>query len=497
MANQKTHEEFIRKLHRINERIIILNTYSGAKNKVRCKCKIDGYEWDAYPSKLLGGQKCPKCKNMIRRTSDEFIKDLYKINPKIDPLDEFTGVMNKIRCKCLIDDYEWETTPARLLRGVGCPKCAINSTAKHKTLTHEAFAERIKEKHPHIIILGLYTKSCNRIKCKCGIDGHEWSPLAGSLSKSGCPVCSGLIVRQGYNDIWTTDPNLGGLLLNKNDGYKYTSSSNKKAYFKCPECGEIYFKKICDIKYRGICCNKCSDGISIPNKFVANILSINGIRFQTEKLFNWSNSKRYDFYLEEINSIIEVNGSQHYTEGFYSLVGRSLTEEQINDKEKYDLAIKNNIDNYIIVDCSSTKLDYMKISIINSMSNIIDIKNTDFNKCYINSLQSILVEACKLTKSGHSRAFVMNKLHISYSTYYSYINTGSLLGLCDYKSNHRRSIVCLESGEIFNSIAEAKRKYGACHIYDCCRGIRNYSGFSELIGKRLSWRYYDDYISES
>ena len=47
-----------------------------------------------------------------------------------------------------------------------------------------------------------------------------------------CAVCSGMQVCIGYNDIWTTNPELGKLLADPEDGYKYTQNSNKRIHQK-------------------------------------------------------------------------------------------------------------------------------------------------------------------------------------------------------------------------------------------------------------------------
>ena len=51
----------------------------------------------------------------------------------------------------------------------------------------------------------------------------------------------------------------------------------------------------------------------------------------------------YDFYIPELEAIIEVHGSQHYGQGFEKVGGRTLEEEQINDRLKEDLAKQNGI----------------------------------------------------------------------------------------------------------------------------------------------------------
>ena len=305
--------------------------------------------------------------------------------------------------------------------------------AKGKALAHEDFLNRIHKIHPNIKVIGKDQTSNKRIKCLCLIDGHEWSPYASQLNTSRCPVCSGMTVKRGINDMWTSNPKLAKLLLNKNDGYNYTQFSNKKVDFKCC-CGMIYNRKISDVNSFGLSCQRCSDGISIPNKFMMNILKSLNISFNSEASFMWSDKKRYDFYIEEYNMIIEMHGSQHYEQnGFNSLGDRTLIEEQKNDKYKLDLAKSNGIDAYITINCSDTSYRYMYKSLMSSiLKTVLDLEKVDLKQCYTESLSSKLVEACNLFNTGRSKEYILSKLHISNATYYEYLNSGAKIGICNY-----------------------------------------------------------------
>lgn len=62
MARQKTHEEFVLDFEkRGNKNVIIVGKYLNDKTKILVKCRMDGYEWYAYPSNLLRGKGCPVC----------------------------------------------------------------------------------------------------------------------------------------------------------------------------------------------------------------------------------------------------------------------------------------------------------------------------------------------------------------------------------------------------------------------------------------------------
>ena len=69
MPKKRTHEQFIEDMNKINPNIEILSKYVKAKIKVKCRCKLDGCEWEARPDHLLEEHGCPKC--AIRNNSGE------------------------------------------------------------------------------------------------------------------------------------------------------------------------------------------------------------------------------------------------------------------------------------------------------------------------------------------------------------------------------------------------------------------------------------------
>lgn len=54
-----------------------------------------------------------------------------------------------------------------------------------------------------------------------------------------------------------------------------------------------------------------------------------------------------------------------------------------------------------------------------------------------------------------------------------------------------KKVICLNNLEVFYSLADAKRKYNANNIGNCCKGKLITSGFNGE--ERLCWAYYDDY----
>lgn len=94
---------------------------------------------------------------------------------------------------------------------------------------------------------------------------------------------------------------------------------------------------------------------SIGEKQIEDLLIINGINFEEQKVYSNLKDKnflRFDFYLPDFNLIIEHHGEGHFGKGRY------FSDELIkHDKMKYDYAINNNIS---IIYYTIYKKDYEK-----------------------------------------------------------------------------------------------------------------------------------------
>ena len=174
----------------------------------------------------------------------------------------------------------------------------------------------------------------------------------------------------------------------------------------------MLFRSVSQSRYIGGLSCFCNDGISYVEKFMYNALKQLDIKFSTQlskTVFKWCDKYRYDFYFEYNNKqyICEINGLQHYEESFKNVKSnrnrRTLKEEQKNDKLKKELALKNDIkeDNYIVIDCRYSELEWIKEHILNSnLAKIFDLSNIDWLKCHEFACCTRVKEACDLWESG-------------------------------------------------------------------------------------------------
>ena len=185
VSNHKTHENFVREMKSINPHIAFITKYIAAQKDIKCKCLIDGYEWTSKPNRLLRGANCPRCSRKERYTHEEFENRVHEISPNIEFKEKYLGANRKILCKCTTCGYEWYGRTSHLLRGVGCPKC------KGLTKTHQEFIEEMSLKNPNIEILSTYTGNKHKVLCRCKIDNNQWYASPNALLRgTGCPRCS-------------------------------------------------------------------------------------------------------------------------------------------------------------------------------------------------------------------------------------------------------------------------------------------------------------------
>ena len=303
-------------------------------------------------------------------------------------------------------------------------------------ITHEEFMNKIAILNPQFDVISEYKGYRKPITLRCKKDGYIWTTTPDCIlnGKTGCPVCSNNVIVKGINSLADTHPSIAKLLNNYEEAYLYSYGSNKKVEFRCPYCGNISSHTIKDVVRNGYTCKKCGDNISFPNKVMFNLLSQLHIEFENEKKFDWGNQYKYDFYIKEINCIIELHGMQHYERPISKKSKRTLEQEKENDKNKKELALKNGIDNYIVIDCRYSDIEYIKENINKSLlSDLYDLSNINWNNIVYHSEKSFLIKACELWDIGiHSTKYIGILLKKDRTTIHKYLSQGSKIGLCTY-----------------------------------------------------------------
>lgn len=298
--------------------------------------------------------------------------------------------------------------------------------------------------------------------------------------------------------MWTTNPELASMLANPEDGYKYVEGSTEKVHWKCITCNKLYKSKSIEmVNKNGLSCSNCSDGVSYSEKVMSNILKYICVDFGNNITFYWSDAKRYDFYIPSLNMIIETHGGQHYEKGFESIGGRTLQEEQENDKYKYEMAMKNGIDKYIVIDCRKSELEWIKNSILSSeLSSIFNLSVLNWNEIHMKSSKSLHVKILEMWNNGYDKQDISAETSMSMATINNVLNKYDTIGLCKHSKLEDEPLVQLDlKGNLikeWDTIRQACNELSIDMIYitRVCKGIRKSSkGFKwKFKNENVSWR---------
>lgn len=371
----------------------------------------------------------------------------------------------------------------------------------------------------------LLTKICDI--CECEINDQPYFAImrGRNTNKNKIDLCKNCSAKDSgkksgianeSNCVATTHPEIAKLFWNIEDTHKYKYASNKRADFKCTNCGrKVENKIIWNVFKHGVPCI-CSDGISYPEKFMYSVLTQLNIKFEIHKIFEWSKNintndhnlngtKIYDFYLNDINIIIETFGMQHFKVTFETAGGRTLEIEQENDKLKKSLAEKNQIDCFPI-DCRYSNMKFIKKNIEESILNeLFDLSKIDWLKCHEFACNSLVIKVCELYLKEIEIYEICKETGFSYCTVINYLKQGKVLGLCNYDPKKALSESCAKNnkkkrkpviqlslcGEYINeweSLSLVKKVLGinVSDISKVCKGKRKTaSGFK--------WMYKKDY----
>ena len=245
----------------------------------------------------------------------------------------------------------------RLLVGCECYKCSRFSSASKQhsaTLTkrQESIYTRCLEecnKNGYKLITQKeeIKNNTTRMVYKCPKHGMKDMRANNMMNGKCCPACNieqhSINYRLDIDEVERRICECGGILLNKED---YINSVTENLIILCPECKTPFTTSL--VKYTqhgGQVCENCFNTESMGEKKIRYYLERNEIKFIQQKWFKDCrdiNPLPFDFYLPDINTIIEFDGRQHFSEtNFFSY---SYEKTKKHDEIKNNYCNINNID---------------------------------------------------------------------------------------------------------------------------------------------------------
>lgn len=231
--------------------------------------------------------------------------------------------------------------------------------------SRKRFLDKIKEKNLEYKPPYVGSKEEIKINFGCGHGFTSTTPI-NFLDKrnvgNGCVICSKELTSKNLKEkklkrlgsFADNNPELLSIWSEKNtiSPFEIGSNSHKNIWWKC-EKGHIDYQQSPHAKIgQNQGCPRCK--ISKGEKAICEYLEELNLEYETQ--FVIGNKKwRYDIYIKKHNLIIEVHGLQHYEDVDY-FKGRTLEEEQENDRLKEEYA-RNNGYNYMIVDYKEHNTD--------------------------------------------------------------------------------------------------------------------------------------------
>lgn len=259
-----THSELIKEW---NDEKSPADFMSGSSEKISWKCPKN-HVWEARiasRTKLKSG--CPFCSGhrAIQGENDFgtcFPELLDEWNDPIDPfkVSKFSGQI--IQWKCKKHGHIWKTKVSERAIGRKCPYCANKRVLEgfnDLMTTHPEIAQEWNDVSKKVTEITYGSKYIAQWKC---LKNHCWKmPVCSrTVSNQNCPYCSGQKVRQGYNDLTTTHPEIAEEWDDNKSVSDFSRGSDYKANWKCKEYGHKW-SAIISNRVKGDNCPYCSNRI--------------------------------------------------------------------------------------------------------------------------------------------------------------------------------------------------------------------------------------------
>ncbi len=163
-----------------------LEPFLGAGKPRLAECLACGHRWHGRHTSVGRGHGCERCaarKRGLTRRVDQEVWDerIAAVGARwLDPV-ETSG--ESLPAECLTCGHRWNTQPARVQQGAGCPKCA------GQYVSPAEWDERIAAVGARW--LDPLGNAHTPVPAECLTCGHRWEPRPQTVARGvGCPICN-------------------------------------------------------------------------------------------------------------------------------------------------------------------------------------------------------------------------------------------------------------------------------------------------------------------
>lgn len=395
------HEDFIKAMNVVNPKIKIIGDYINTKTPVEYLCEC-GEIHSKAPNSLLLGSRCKKfcgSNNPTKENLEIFKNRIKEIDASIEIIGEYKNQNIPIDFICACGNHH-KKEPAQMLLGyTKCPACSQGR------ISYNMLIDKISHRNGEIEILtpcfeGYVSRKAYKIKFRCTKCKKENIMSIGSLYDGGNCSCFNnhqLKTHAQYSsELFDVNPNIellseykgGTELIDFKCACGNIDSKNARELFRHPVCkacssskrkttsefvkemfkinpyivitgeyinAETKIDYICEcgnthasqpsLLLRGHRCGHCA--MSKPETDVVRILEQNGIINIHDYKFSdckYKNELKFDFWLEDYNWIIEVDGKHH----FEPVQFNGIDIERATKRHKYTVKMDNIKNKYCV-----------------------------------------------------------------------------------------------------------------------------------------------------
>lgn len=171
----------------VGDKYSVIGKFKNYSSKVKMRHNECGYEYEPIANSFLAGHHCPKCAGNIRKTTEDFKREVYElVGDEYDVLGKYINTNTKILMKHNVCGNSYGVKPSNFKSGNRCPYCF----GKHKK-THDEFVKEVYDLvGDEYDVKNKYKNVKSKVLMRHNTCGNEyWVKASHFLEGSRCPHC--------------------------------------------------------------------------------------------------------------------------------------------------------------------------------------------------------------------------------------------------------------------------------------------------------------------